>query len=933
MNKFIKSIIFLFFISFFSIKSVNAAQCTDPVSNAIKAPASYDVTTSIKKNGGNSTFNYTFKVTSSVKSVRDEIKNIDYTYECYDATFSKNKNFEYVVGTQYTSGSFKFDNTFKKNISFNAPNSGNYVCIFKINSYTTSGGCLVDLKVDEVIETNKPSKATLEKCMYPTTIDTISDAVTSPIDCGVTQTGDFEKAFCTAKTNAMKNAKTDKTNGNKLYSTISDSFSGTLNFKCDPKKGIEGMINGTINPNNYVNISYAYGSSTETIPAGTYKYHYTPDVTTNGKTIKVTNRCEEAVTIEYGAPVASKAGLCFQYKVKVTSRVVCSVDKIPEPPEVSHDYCEPSPVCVHRDEDGHSVELDQGGPNEDFDSCIKNCDGGKYTSKCSSKCYKEVYGGSSTKMSSSLDLYNISATKLANNNECLPEKGESCKPCKLDFAKAYYKKYPVYEGTTPGVCTNVSKPDIVNQCYFKYNSSNELIWYCPDTVEDNNRIYGRWYAYSENSDWGIVEQCQYSVYKDTDNGIPRRDHSDGGRCHDECYWEVDYSSCGGTKYLNPGWAEYDNKNNMKIYNDAVSSAAASAKCTTSQATFTISSTYYDSEEKKNVTINFPYDNQKDFLKSGTDTSNSASKGNTTLISYDGCYKNINQKNWYQAEWSFPGSYLDTKHNGLSYDYNNTTKNWEKVKAFCLPLVAGNVNTEWYNWFMTKVIAGKETSVTSNEYREECLSKGDSKAITKVTNFTDTNSLVWNIVAKTRNFGYYKWNINISCFYAINSNSSTGRIDKSPSDNSEECVTNSDGYSIRSVDLKNLFPDANGSNLTDTSSSGRTPGFNWSEYATNTINNSSYSSNPSEYMATVQSLGYSVYDERYLDYYFELDKADLNSLKNHDYTSFGGESVKRNNGIYSYYSNDVHQYASKAPGKATATTCNNLKNYRASSCEN
>lgn len=949
MNKIIKSITFIFFISFFSFKSVYAAECTDPVSNAIKAPGSYDVLTSISRKSGYSEFNYTFKVTSSVKSVRNEIKNIDYTYECYDVTFPKNENFEYITGTQYASGSFKFDNSFKKKISFNAPSFGNYVCIFKINSYKTSGGCAIDLKVDDLIETNKSSKATPEQCVYPTSVENFDDKITPPIDCNVAQNGEFEKEFCKAKNNAKANSLTDKVNGLSLYSENKFDISGkglssTLKFNCNPTKGIEGMINGSINPNDYVNVSYAYGSAVNSERVGQYSYHYTPDKVTLGKEIKIENECQEAVTVEYGAPIASKAGLCFQYKVKVTSRVVCNVKELPEPPEVSHEYCEPSPVCVHRDEEGHSVQLDQGGPNEDFDSCIKSCDGGKYSSKCSSKCYKEVYGNSKLKKSSNLLLNNISATKMADNNTCLPEKDNVCKPCKLDFSKKYYKNHPVYEGTESSVCNNVSEPDTTNQCYFKYNESNKLIWYCPKTVPDSNRIYGRWYAYSENSDWGIVEQCRYSVYLSTDVGIPRRDHSNGGRCHDECYWEVDTASCGGTKYLNPGWAEYDNKNNMKIYKDAVSKTYASATCTTSTATFTIQVSYYDNDNGKIQTIYFPYSKGKDYLSSGEKTTNTSTSNKTTIIGYDGCYKSKDEKKWYQAEWSFPGSYLDNKHNGLSYNPDSFKTGWEKVKAFCLPLNAGDVNVSWYNWFMTKVIAGKETSITDDEYIEKCLSKGDSKAISKITKFTDEKDLVWNILAKTRNFGYFKWNIDISCFYAINSNTSTGSVKKS-SNNKEECTVDSQGYSIRSVDLKNLFPDSKGSSLTNPKSTGRTPGFNWSEYATNTINNSNYTSSPSKYVEEVQKLGESVYSNEYLDYKFELDRSTLNKLKGHNYTDFNGKAVKRENGIVSYYSEvissitgrsnsmsstrsstsdpDFSNNSSYAPPLKYATQCNNL----------
>ena len=665
--------------------------------------------------------------------------------------------------------------------------------------------------------------------------------------------------------------------------------------------------------------------------------------------IIIERECQEAVTVEYGAPIASKAGLCFQYKVKVTSRVVCSVKDIPQQPDIDNGYCEPVPECIHKVGKGKSVKLRQGGPNDKFDECIKNCDGGKYTSKCSKSCYKKVYGSnSSSSIKTSLSSDSLSATKLSLTT-CDPYSEDNiCNSCKLNFSKNYYEKYPVDNSSV--YCKNGSfdaqnfKKLFSSQCYYKLSNKTDgvPIWVCPESVNTsdksivNNYIYGRWYAYSENSSWGIEPTCRYSV-KSGDNGIPRRDHhksAEHDRCVDECHWTIDKNSC-SSSYLNPGLSEYDNYNNLKVYEDIVNKAAAAATCTTSTATFTIHATYYDSDEQKNVTIDFPYDKQTDKLSSGENTANTSKLENTTIIGYDGCYKSNDEKKWYQAEWTFPGSYLDNKHNGLSY---SSKDGWEKIdKAFCLPLNAGNVNISWYNWFMSKVIAGKDTSVTSDIYKKECIDKGDSKSITKITKFTDEESLVWNIVAKTRNFGYYKWNIDISCFYAINSNTSIGNIQKSTHENEDECTTDAQGYSIRSVDLKNLFPASNGSTLTDSKSTGRTPGFNWSKYADNTINNSNYKSNPTDYIAQVQSLGEGVYSDEYLDYKFELDRATLNKLKGHEYTEFAGEAVKRDNGIVSYYSNVISSIANRnitstpefnndksyAPFKDYATQCNNL----------
>ena len=101
--------------------------------------------------------------------------------------------------------------------------------------------------------------------------------------------------------------------------------------------------------------------------------------------------CSETLTVEYGPPVASKAGLCFEYKVKVTSKVECdSVVEGTPPTPSEYPVCEPVPICNELDGKEH-----QAGPNSDFDSCINKCDNGQYTQNCINKCYKQVYGNNS----------------------------------------------------------------------------------------------------------------------------------------------------------------------------------------------------------------------------------------------------------------------------------------------------------------------------------------------------------------------------------------------------------------------------------------------------------------------------------------------------------------------------------------------------------
>jgi hypothetical protein len=228
----------------------------------------------------------------------------------------------------------------------------------------------------------------------------------------------FKYQFCLAKRKATKNvAKYDSSEKNqnstnftglfdnsKTYSDVVNKTTTTL--KCNYLDRIQSY---TTDDEYYVNKSYLYGSGTNKINTDKYyTYHYSPtsdsnsNTTVTGASASCEVECEEAVTVEYGPPVASKAGLCFEYKVKVTSRVSCSVSKEPTKPDTSINVCTPTPICTNST---HSYYVNQGGPSEEFDSCIEACDGGKYTDKCSKKCYKKVYGSSSSKTDTELLTY------------------------------------------------------------------------------------------------------------------------------------------------------------------------------------------------------------------------------------------------------------------------------------------------------------------------------------------------------------------------------------------------------------------------------------------------------------------------------------------------------------------------------------------------
>ncbi len=665
----------------------------------------------------------------------------------------------------------------------------------------------------------------------------------------------------------------------------------------------------------YQNRKYLYGISTEKFPNSKekesyqYVYNYDPLNPTNGEKISCKRTCEEGVVVEYGPPVASKAGLCFEYKIRVTSAVRCYSDlnsiKTPGNPTT---VCTPGPTCTGVGRHG-TYHVTEGGPSKEYDKCIKSCDGGKYTKSCSNKCYKKVYG---------------SSTKTSNNNN-------SASTLKLSGDSTYDK---IEE------CISKSSKNH-GGCYVRQGRS--IVW------KDNGRMNrGRWYV---TSGWS---RSGYKVF--LDDGFMRHDYG-GDFCHDSCSWNS--NDCSSNEYLNYGYAESDYKANMKIYKKLVDRCKAAATCSTSLAEFTISVDYTNSNKKK-VTIDFPYSSEADKL--GTDQSNSTNKNeNTTIINEpapNGCFLTTNKNDqFYQAAWSFPGSWINNKTGEVSYKPKKTSDGWRSLPdKFCIPLDAQNVNTAWWNsYYGTQLQSFSKTSISSASAIEKCKSISEKGSIYNYKQtFTkdDIKNIDYNINGKTKKFGHFGWNISVSCFYALNTSipkvteNSTTTDDKTPL----ECKTSSEAR-VRTVDLTNLFPSTDGTTKnSDSTTTGRTPGFNWSTYATISENkNPTYISSPAQYLADVQKLGYSVYSNNYLDYEITLDKAKLAELKKYgnsvsgtsgstkkdkNYTAFDGTStVSDKTGVTRYTSNLLGSLGSniKRPRPA-ARECNNMKNYDSDECQ-
>lgn len=623
------------------------------------------------------------------------------------------------------------------------------------------------------------------------------------------------------------------------------------------------------------NIDYYYAMSEVTGKAD-YVWNYTSG-NKKRESVDVCNRiCEEAVEVKYGPPVASKAGLCFEYQIQVTSRVKCTT-KVTANPPTQPEPCNPVPYCNNIP--GH---IHQGGSNEEFDACVNSCDGGKYTKKCSEKCYKKVYGKKSKVSKTTVDFDSDITAK------------------KISF---------------PG-------------CSGEYTYSNGTIgWSNPNT-------YGRYYCDFEYS----RTVRDHGAY--TNSGGFKKHVNRNGLCNDPCHW----SGCGANQYLNKSEIQRDYSANVAAYNKAVQKCAAGATCTTKTANFKISVNYTDAA-KNEQTIEFPYSTKQDKLQSSDKdtqcTSNpdlDKSDGDHILLNYGGCYEKCGTGFQYHARWSFPGTWINNKTGEISYKPIKNSNAWTKQEnKFCIPLDAQNVNESWWNYYYNHVNSTSKnpTSVESDEFKKECLSntKGDN-----VTTTTNPGSIKkWNIKGSTTNFGYFGWDFTFRCFYALNSN--PAEVNTTSKEVEEKCITDDPetDYRIRSVDLTNLFPKTNGAKLESTDVVGRQPGFNWTTYANN-IKNPSYLSVPLAYASEVQKLGYNVYSDDSLDYEFYLTPALMKKMREHgkNYGEFKGSSKTAKSGVISYSSNlfrgtGVLAGNSKVPNESVIG-CNNIANHSSTGCK-
>lgn len=698
-------------------------------------------------------------------------------------------------------------------------------------------------------------------------------------------------------------------------------------FTCDPFKVPNKNTDGsTITYADYV----ASGGSLEYFVNKPKAFYYNKKETTTEGTVQCEKDCTEIITVEYGPPVASIAGFCFEYAVKVTSKQKCEA-KVLTPPPGSGNYktCTVAPKCNNK-----HIFWFQAGPNEEFDDCIISCDGGKYSEKCTNKCYNKVYGkntSSKNKTSKTMFSTNDYSTKnmaySCNNNDALlcdkssnvishatelsnlamnsnlayytKENGK----IKWDYSQAYTNDA---NGGSGAFWLKLGRfyltPAKVYSTVTAIAGSGEkrgftLYKYYPDDDGFKRAYLNRAHTISctENCYWFVVN----NGYCTTNNVLANGYYNDAavsnvtlestGKTYVNVHNPANATPVNGTNvyvFMNKTDAEYVYASNISNYKQDAAKCLSQANCEKTQQTVFTIEVNYKQKGKDEQTLKYPLKNadiittKNEWLNYPGTNKPSDSVESTILNADNGtCINSAATYPYnYHVDWSFPGTWINNKNGNISYESKESTAGWKLNRnKFCLPLDLESANTKWYEWKINGAAEGplKEAAKSSIDY---------------------------NIKAYAKDFGKFNWNIDISCFYGNPPNG-----DEPPQ------------YKIRTVDLNNLFPVTGQSSDTGninktyplTNSSRKTvyvgeePGYNWTSAVESTKKEGTVGTNPKaneNYVVDPVALIGKIQDEptyveNNIDYQFEIGKEEFDIIrkyykndKSSTYTTFTNNFV-------------------------------------------
>ena len=364
-------------------------------------------------------------------------------------------------------------------------------------------------------------------------------------------------------------------------------------------------------------------------------------------------------------------------------------------------------------------------------------------------------------------------------------------------------------------------------------------------------------------------------------------------CNDTCSW---INNCGSNTVLTQYLADQQYQKELEEWEKA------KEQCEQKAATCTNETTDYEI-----VVDNVDKDNDTD---DDEETFSSSQKLNGTTVTgefpdmvilTDGSCEDGEDDPWnYHNIITFPGTWINNKTGQTVHSMDPGHEDFYTYvgNQYCTKLNSVPINTAWYDW-----------KVNQN---------GDSSALTDAEKSEIEDNIEMNINGHIDNYGYFGWDFDISCFYAVGepdtscppsdpdypncddpTNGGGGSTDGDP-----DPTAPVDDYTFRPISLDNLFPNSvtptsaddkntnasllineveslRGNSATKVADETREIGFNWTCGATN-LENPDYPVQPVSLINEIQELGDSIYEgDEYLDYHIVLTPETMKKVRDYN----------------------------------------------------
>lgn len=649
-------------------------------------------------------------------------------------------------------------------------------------------------------------------------------------------------------------------------------------------------------------------------------------------------KCTEKFTVTYTPPVASKAGLCFSYKVTVKSIVNCITEKKNDMPWPQNKVstCDYAAVC----ED----DSDQAGPSEEFDNCIKKCDNGKYSQSCINKCYNKVYGKKKKSTKSNVKkASNITKTnkiEFMDSNKKDPYKyyeyedgkyfnlEDNCSTqskltANLDMCAKGFKE--AKDTSTLGTYTKEGKkyiwtPDnsVKDDHTGKFagtsrssgsnsvvNSMKRAAPYYLRTISETKDLLKSLFGIGTGKNGFPGPGSPHRYYNIDKNGV-KRQVAENWSCPETCWFKQSKNSsddCVSTD--KEAYELYNNEISLKKKQIEDCKTASAELCSTTESTFNISVT--NEREKDGIIRNGSFTGKN---KSGNNDDILCSSDNRMFIKLPEdnktpakCDNGINGKCYgtdypnhhYKTTITFPGSCIDKKQLKTDFMQNGEcdTSYEPRPDKFCSAFDSVDVNYKWSAWHDEfKYEEGEKKGQLIYPDVQEPEIKDNIRAY--VGYDIDENGTE---KLSDTGFGKFNWHLKFYCFYGITNSTGTPPPEtpncKDPEykkAHPEKCPgdeTTPTSYKFKVIKANTLF----------TSGSNQKQGYNWTSDATikSGVNN------------TPDAQTYTIDPQKYVEYIRKNESNEViyDTRSNDDYRIFipsdGIDYIK------SIYKNEIYDY--------------------------